>query len=178
MRNILQVWGIVVGEMDSSGYRQWTAVPASDGEFGNLFDREQVAMLRLAAVLTGSVGDAEDVVQDAFAAVHQRWEDLDRPGAYLRTSVVNGCRMVVRHRGVESRHLNGRDAEVAVELPSHLVELREAVSKLDYRQRVVVVLRYFVDLPDKEIAEVLGCRPSTVRSLAHRGLALLRKELT
>ncbi len=135
-------------------------------------------MLRLAALLTGSVVDAEDVVQDAFVAVHERWDRLERPGAYLRTTVVNGCRMALRHRKVEERHRDGRDVEISAELPAHMVELRDAVSRLNYRQRVVVLLRYFVDVPDEEIAEVLGCRLSTVRSLAHRGRASLRKELT
>ena len=58
-----------------------------------------------------------------------------------------------------------------------LLELRDALGRLGERQRAVVVLRYFADLPDVEIAEVLGCRPSTVRSLVRRALRVLRKEL-
>jgi len=149
----------------------------AERDFRSLFRDERLAMLRVAALLTGSVDIAEDVVQDAFVSVHDRWDQIERPGAYLRTTVVNGCRMVLRHRRVEERHRSGADLRAVEELPERLVDLRDAVSRLGERQRVVVVLRYFVDLPDHEIAEVLGCRPSTVRSLARRATAVLRKEL-
>ena len=66
---------------------------------------------------------------------------------------------------------------LAVEQPMALLELRDALGRLGERQRAVVVLRYFADLPDVKIAEVLGCRPSTVRSLVRRALRVLRKEL-
>ncbi|MXZ53343.1 MAG: sigma-70 family RNA polymerase sigma factor, partial [Acidimicrobiaceae bacterium] len=63
------------------------------------------------------------------------------------------------------------------EIPERLIELRSALDYLSDRQRIVVVLRYFVDLPDDEIAQALDVKPSTVRSLAHRALAVLRREL-
>jgi RNA polymerase sigma-70 factor (sigma-E family) len=145
--------------------------------FDDLYRREQRAMVRLAVLLVGSVPAAEDIVQDAFAAVSTRWEDLDRPGAYLRTSVVNGCRMALRRRDTD-RRLNPPAAIAPVELPTDLVELRDALAVLPERQRTVLVLRYLLDVSDAEIAETLSCRAATVRSIAHRALARLRKELT
>jgi len=160
------------------------AAPAG-GDLGELFARERLPMLRLAAVLLGSVAAAEDVVQDAFGEVARRWDHLDRPGAYLRTCVVNGCRMALRRQVSQERAVGRRvdlsteltDATEPADLPANLVELRDALARLGERQRVVVVLRYLLDLPDDEIAEALGCRRTTVRSLAHRALATLREEL-
>lgn len=134
-------------------------------------------MVRLATLLVGSHHVAEEVVQDAFATVDQRWASIDRPGAYLRTVVVNGCRAVLRRREIEQRHQPASAGEEVDHLPTRLVELRDALGHLSDRQRVVVVLRYFVDLPDAEIAQTLDCRPATVRSLARRALAKLREEL-
>lgn len=134
-------------------------------------------MVRMATLMVGSAAMAEEVVQDAFSEVARRWNTLDRPGAYLRRSVVNGCGQVLRRRSVEDRYAKLIGAPTDVELPTRLLELREALDHLTERQRIVVVLRYFVDIPDDEIAEVLDVRPSTVRSLARRALAVLRKEL-
>lgn len=134
-------------------------------------------MVRLATLLVGSHHLAEEVVQDAFATVDERWERIDRPGAYLRTVVVNGCRAVLRRRELERRHDGMAAVENIEHLPTGLVELRDALNCLSNRQRVVVILRYFADLPDAEIADTLGCRPVTVRSLARRALAKLREEL-
>ena len=133
-------------------------------------------MVRLAALMVGSRPIAEEIVQDAFASVSERWDGLHRPGGYLRTAVVNGCAQVLRRRSVEDRH---RMVELAVpdEIPERLIELRSALDRLTDRQRIVVVLRYFADLSDREIARTLDVRPATVRSLAHRALNSLRREL-
>ena len=133
-------------------------------------------MVRLAALLVGSRAIAEEVVQDAFAAVSERWDGLDRPGGYLRTAVVNGCAQVLRHRSVEDRH-RPVTLEIPDAIPERLIDLRSALDRLSKHQRIVVVLRYYVDVPDDEIARTLDVRPSTVRSLAHRALSALRKEL-
>ena len=134
-------------------------------------------MVRMATLLVGSAAVAEEVVQDAFVEVGRRWESLERPGAYLRRSVVNGCGQALRRRAVEERYACLVDGPGSVELPARLLELQDALTRLSERQRTVVVLRYFVDIPDEEIADVLGVRPPTVRSLARRALAVLRKEL-
>lgn len=143
-----------------------------------LFAEERDGLTRMATVLVGSHAVAEEVVQDAFVSVGARWDSIDRPGAYLRTTVVHGCAAVLRRREIESRHAGRTPNDRSVELPSHLVELRDALDHLTERQRIVVVLRYFVDVSDDEIAQTLGVRPSTVRSLNRRALAVLRRELS
>ena len=149
-----------------------TDTSSADG----LFRVERDGMVRMAVLLVGSRQVAEEIVQDSFSTVIERWDSLDRPGAYLRTVVVNGCRMALRRRDTERRHRE-LDPPMPVDSPAELVELHGALADLPERQRCVVVLRYFADRSDAEIAEVLGCRPATVRSLAHRGLTRLRKEL-
>ncbi|MCE2511221.1 MAG: sigma-70 family RNA polymerase sigma factor [Acidimicrobiia bacterium] len=149
---------------------------ANGADLESLFVAERVPMVRLASLMVGSRAIAEEVVQDAFAAVSERWDGIDRPGAYLRRVVVNGCAQELRRRSVEDRHSPVRLA-IPDEIPERLIELRSALDRLSDRQRIVVVLRYFVDMPDDEIARTLDVKPSTVRSLAHRALAALRREL-
>lgn len=148
-----------------------------DSSFDGLFAAKRVPMVRLATLLVGSPAIAEEVVQDAFTSVNERWDDVEYPGAYLRTSVVNGCAQVLRRRTIEQRYTAARVEVADSEIPEQLIELRSALDRLTDRQRLVVVLRYFADLPDEEIAEALGVQPSTVRSLSHRAVAALRKEL-
>ena len=132
-------------------------------------------MARLATLLVGSPAVAEEIVQRASAAVSERWAQLDRPDAYLRTSVVNGCAGILRRRSFEQRYRTARIEVADSEIPEQLIDLRSALDRLPDRQRLVVVLRYLADLPDEEIAEALGVWPATVRSLAHRALAALRE---
>ncbi len=144
----------------------------------SLFLAEQKGLLRMATLMVGSAAIAEEIVQDAFVAIEPRWEQLERPGAYLRTTVVNGCAQALRRRDAEQRALQSRLPKADLVLPERLIELRDALDKLSDRQRIVVVLRYFVDIHDDEIAEALQVSPSTVRSLTRRALAVLRKELS
>lgn len=134
-------------------------------------------MLRMATLIVGSAAVAEEVVQDAFLVVAARWSSLERPGAYLRTTVVNRCAQVLRRRDAERRAYGTSPVVVEEVVPSRLIELREAMGQLSDRQRIVIVMRYFVDVSDEEIAQVIGARTSTVRSLARRALKVLRKEL-
>lgn len=133
-------------------------------------------MLRLACLLVGSRPIAEEIVQDAFIVVGERWEALEKPGGYLRATVVNGCRMARRRRATERRY--APSDVTTTDAPTELVELRSALDRLSERGRAAIVLRYFVDLPDPEIAELLGCRVATVRSIVRRSLLTLRKELS
>ena len=149
----------------------------ADSSFDGLFVTKRMPMVRLATLLVGSPAIAEEVVQDAFTSVNERWETVEHPSAYLRTSVVNGCAQVLRRRTIEQRYRAARIEVADGEIPEQLIDLRRALDRLTDRQRLVMVLRYFADLPDEEIAETLGVRPSTVRSLAHRAIAALREEL-
>jgi RNA polymerase sigma factor (sigma-70 family) len=128
-------------------------------------------MVRLAFLLTGSAAEAEEIVQEAFVRIRGRIDCVDNPAAYLRTTVVNGCRNRYRRLLVERRHDRAADRTVS----DHIDELSDALAALALRQRTVIVLRFYAGLSETEIASVLGCRPGTVKSLCHRGLAELRK---
>jgi RNA polymerase sigma-70 factor (sigma-E family) len=133
------------------------------------------AMVRLARALGVRASAAEDLVQEAFVRVHRRYSTLDNPGGYLRTTVVNLCRDW--HR----RERRERHGTAAPELPPVSLgarELLDVLERLPYRWRAVVVLRYWADWSETEIAAALGCRPGTVKTLAARGLGRLRKELS
>jgi RNA polymerase sigma-70 factor (sigma-E family) len=138
-----------------------------------LYRERYESMVRLAYLLTGNRGVAEEIVQDAFVAVHRNWDRATSPGGYLRTTVVNNARTWLRRRTLEERHRPGRpvDAGLAAD------EMWDMLQRLPERQRAAVVLRFYEDLPDAEIARILGCRLPTVRTAVHRGLAALRKEM-
>jgi RNA polymerase sigma-70 factor (sigma-E family) len=143
--------------------------------FEAFYQAEYPGMVRLAHALIGRAEGAEDVVQDAFSRLHGRIEGLENPGGYLRTTVVNLCRDRQRH-GRRERDRN-RQMPDAPALSLGASELVDVLLSLPYRQRAVLVLRYWGDWSEAEIARSLGCRPGTVKALASRGLARLRKEV-
>jgi DNA-directed RNA polymerase specialized sigma24 family protein len=150
-----------------------------DAEAGTSFDALYLAtnahMIRLGWLLVGSRAVAEEVVHDAFLTVHQHWETIDNPGGYLRRAVVNGCVRWRRRRDHERRLLVVVGEPPPTGDPS-IDTMWDAIGRLRPERRAVVVLRYWADLPHGEIAEILGCPVSTVRSRLHRALSDLRKE--
>jgi RNA polymerase sigma factor (sigma-70 family) len=151
---------------------QATDPGVSPGGLEALYRKAYAPMVRLAYLLTGNGGIAEDLVQDSFARVSQRWVGLDRPEAYLRVSVVNACQSYHRRARRERAHF----AElVREEVSPETPVLADALARLPYRQRAALVLRFYEDRHETDIAELLGCRPATVRSLIRRGLQALRK---
>jgi RNA polymerase sigma-70 factor (sigma-E family) len=143
------------------------------------YRRLRPRMVRLAHLLTGSPDTAEDVVQDAFLATARHWAALDNPDAYLRTAVVNGAMSSHRRTGRErdkATRLRGLASVVTVDVPE-LDETWDVLRRLPDKQRAALVLRFYEDLPEAEIARLLGCRPGTVKSHIHRGLARTRKAL-
>ncbi|MEO0492321.1 MAG: sigma-70 family RNA polymerase sigma factor [Actinomycetota bacterium] len=138
----------------------------------DLWRREYPVMVRLARALVDSPDRAEEIVQDAFAHTLRKFDSLTRPGAYLRTSVVNGARGELRKREVR-RRLSPPTTPAST--PAQDEYLADALAGLSPKRRIVLVLRFYADMPDDEIAEYLGVRPATVRSLAARGLADLRE---
>lgn len=146
---------------------------ATPEPLAELFRAHYERMVRLAYVLTGDEGVAEELVQDAFLAVHRSGDRAESPVAYLRAAVVNNCRSWGRRRRLE--HLRRPSPDE----PDELVvdELWHSLQRLPERQRAAIILRFYEDLPDNEIARLLGCRPATVRTSVHRGLNNLRKEV-
>lgn len=144
--------------------------------FEEFYRREYGQAVRLAWLLTASRAGAEDVVQDAMSSVFRSFDQIDSPGGYLRRVVVNRARSWQRDEG---RHRD-RVALLASE-PARSVGadsgLLEAVGGLPYRQRVVIVARYWGGWSESDIANALGCRPGTVKSLASRALRRLRTEV-
>jgi len=131
-------------------------------------------LIRLATAITLDRDRAEEIVQDAFAGLHRRRESVINAEAYLQRSVVNLSVKVLRRRATAKRH--------ALALPqlSSFPEIDTtwaAVCRLPVRQRAVVALRYWEDLAEVDIAEILGWPPGTVKSTLHRALERLRKEL-
>ncbi|RZV43583.1 MAG: sigma-70 family RNA polymerase sigma factor [Acidimicrobiales bacterium] len=139
----------------------------------DLFHAEYNGMVRLAYTLVNNNAEAEEIVQDSFAEVHRRFDELRQPGAYLRTTVVLRCRSLLRRRRVMERHA----PEPLEQLPASACELWDVLNKLDEDQRVAVVLRYLGQYRASEIAEIMDMPAATVRSHVRRGLAILRKEL-
>ena len=139
--------------------------------FEALYADEVDAMARLAFLMVGSNEQAEELVHDAFARLYERWDRVDNPGAYLRTCVVNGCKDCLWCCSVEPRHPTTPTTTTEDEV-DHLADVLAA---LPVKQRAVVVLRYYEDRSEADIADLLGVRPGTVKSLLHRGLARLRE---
>jgi RNA polymerase sigma factor (sigma-70 family) len=139
-----------------------------------VYAAEHDGLARLACLLTGSTAVAEDVVHDAFVQIQQRWSTVERPGAYLRVAVINGCRG--HHRRLRRERASYADLVSTATLPETPLVL-DVLARLPCPQRAALVLRFYADWPDDEIAELLGCRRATVRSHVRRGLEAMRKVL-
>ncbi len=148
-------------------------MPSSD--LATLYLRHREGMVRFARLLTGSTAVAEEVVQEAFLRMHQQRTQPDNPAGYLRTTVANISRSHMRRLRLERRAVS--PGRVTFDDPV-IDETWAAVLRLPFRQRAVLALRFYEDLPEAEIARLLGCRLGTVKSSLHRGLAKLRGELT
>ncbi len=162
---------------------RWSA----DEALEELYAAHWRQLVRLAVLLVRDVGTAEEVVQDAFVAVHARWHKLHEPDkalAYLRQAVVNRSRSALRHRAVVNRHaaretdphpLPGAD-QPALDANRRSAVL-DALRALPRRQREVLALRYYLDLSETEIADTLGISRGSVKAHASRGSAALRNLL-
>lgn len=156
-----------------------------DDAVAQLFQAQYATLLRLAVLLVDDRALAEDLVQDAFLGLHRRWRFLRDDGAaigYLRTAVVNGSRSALRRRRTARAYV----APAPVPLPSaegsamvaaeHAAVLA-AVRDLPRRQREVVVLRYWLDLSEREIADALQIAAGSVKAYASRALESLTRRL-
>lgn len=155
-----------------------------DGEaqagFREFVENRSSALLRTAVLLSGGDRHAgEDLLQNALIKAAGRWHRIDEPEAYVRQILyrqqISRWRLKWRRREVSVAEPPdtgaGPDDSAAAEL--RLV-MRGALARLTARQRTVLVLRYFEDLPEAEVAAILGCSVGTVRSTTHRSLARLR----
>jgi RNA polymerase sigma-70 factor (sigma-E family) len=152
----------------------------------SLYRAHAVELVRMALLLVGDQPTAEDVVQDAYLGLQRsvgRLRDPAKALPYLRASVVNGCRSVHRRRSRLSLQANSYEpppvwsAESAAIAEHDRRTVLAAVAALPERAREVLALRYFLDLPDGDIAAALGISRSTVASTASRALAKLAHKL-
>ena len=149
-----------------------------------LYQAHATGLVRLAMLMLGDQSAAEDVVQDAFFSLYQRWHTLSEPERalnYARSSVLNGCRDVLRRR---TRRIpaallepNAPSAEAGVLLAEEHRAVLAALRRLPGRQREAVVLRYCLGLPEEEVSQAMNVSRGTVKSTSHRGLAALAKIL-
>ena len=144
------------------------------GGLDALFRAHYEQMVRLAFLLTRDVEVARDLVQDSFVRVHNHWSSIEQPVPYLRATVINACRAHHRARRREQRRYVRL---VSVSVAPESIVLFDALGALPARQQAALVLRYYDDCSDTEIAKLLDCRVATVRSLIHRGLQRLRKAI-
>jgi RNA polymerase sigma-70 factor (sigma-E family) len=154
-------------------------------EVAALYAEHALGLVRLAVLLVGDRASAEDVVQDAFLGLYRRWDrlpDTSAPLAYVRVSVLNGCRTALRRRS------RSRLATVFSEQPAESAEalallseeqrtVAGALRQLPERQREALVLRYYLDLSEAEIATAMGISRGTVKSATSRALATVRRNL-
>jgi RNA polymerase sigma-70 factor (sigma-E family) len=158
--------------------------PSSDAvaDVTSVYLAHRLALVRLAALLVDDLHLAEDVVQEAFIAVHRRADRIRDPEAtlaYLRTSVVNTARTTIRKRMTARRYLHAGlapdepPADTEAMLDADHREVLAALRRLPDRQREVLTLRYWSGLSEAQIAEALGISRGAVKSNASRGIARL-----
>jgi RNA polymerase sigma-70 factor (sigma-E family) len=147
--------------------------------FDEFFRAHVGSMVRLGRLITGSAAVGEEIAQDAFAAAYRQWSDLREPAAFVRTAVVYRSRSYLRRQDVSKRAADRRPSVEPSTVDSYGdAALRSALAGLNDRQRAAVVLKYWADLPEKEIARLLDCRPGTVKSMLSRAIDELRKVVT
>lgn len=173
------------GSLDADMDADIDADTDADTALEQLYAAHWRRLVRLGVLLLRDQGAAEEVVQDAFVAMHGRWRSLREPDkalAYLRQTVVNRSRSALRHRGVVERYVARQSPAsalvAAADEPTLAGDRRTAVldalRALPTRQREVLALRHYLELSEAEIAETLGISRGSVKAHASRGSAALR----
>lgn len=171
----------------AEGVRLLDRSVGKDADFAALFDRTYAPMCRLAYVIVGDAALAEEIVMESMLKTFKGWtriRDMERIDAYVRRAVVNMCRSKIRRKVVEARvnqTIHHRDERKAPDWDPERHETSRlvwaAVRELPERQRACVVLRYFEDLPEAQIAEALQCSVGTVKSQLSKARAKLESAL-
>lgn len=168
---------------------QWAATGGAMSrpiDLAALYEQHHLSLIRMARLLVDDLPSAEDAVQDAFLGMHRNLGSVRDPDAalgYLRRSVVNQARSQLRRRRTVREHLKVAEPEVSPPADDDLLlaeEHREVLAALDQipdGQREVLVLRYWSDLSEAQIADALGISKGTVKSQASRGVKALAEIL-
>jgi RNA polymerase sigma-70 factor (sigma-E family) len=156
---------------------------ADDAGFAAFVRANSGSLYNTAYLLTGSADRAEELLQDTLARLYPKWDRVqaaEAPLAYVRRCVVNG--FVSSRRSPATHDVSLHDLPelpAAAGLADRVADrglLWQLLGRLPDRQRAALVMRYFHDRPDAEIAEAIGCRTATVRSLISRGIATMRAQ--
>jgi RNA polymerase sigma-70 factor (sigma-E family) len=148
-----------------------------------LYQAHALGLIRLAVVMLGDRAAAEDAVQEAFCGLYRRWHSLSDPGkalSYVRSSVINGCRTALRRRRRQARLAGdppGESAEASALIGEEHRQVLTAIRRLPARQREVLVLRFYLDLDEGQIAASMRISRGTVKSTTSRALAALGRML-
>ena len=161
-------------------------IPSRSHAVTALYRAHALGLVRLAVVMTGDQGSAEDIVQDAFLGLYRRWDrltDLPHPLAYLRASVLNGCRTALRRRSRADRRwprlseVPSESAEARALLSEEQQAVARAIRDLPDRQREALVLRYYLDMSEADTAEAMRVSRGAVKSATSRALAAIGRRL-
>jgi len=142
--------------------------------FEGFYRQEYLSARKLVWLLTHS-DDTDGLVQEAFLATWNAYTRLDHPSAYLRKAIINSCRQFHRSQATRQRRIRLLPVTGPAELGTS--ELPDLLADLPYRQRVAVAGRFWAGWSEAEIADALGCRPGTVKSLTSRALQRLRTQM-
>jgi len=161
------------------------AAPEADRAITAMYSTEYGSLVRMSVVLVGDVGTAEEVVQDCFVAMHDAWlrlRDNDKAINYLRRSVVNRSRSVLRRRVVADRHALKHEPDMPSAEQGAITRLERsaviaALRSLPARQREAVVFRYYLDLSEEQVASAMQISVGAVKSHTARAKAALRSVL-
>jgi RNA polymerase sigma factor (sigma-70 family) len=146
---------------------------ALDWDFDEVYRSSWPRVVRLAYVTTGSLAIAEEIAQDVFADLYRQRATVHAPQAWLWRATANRTTSWLRRRLTERKH--ERHEPHQAHMPTSVTDFMAMLSPLSVRQRAALFLRYHEDLSVNEIAQVLACRPGTVKSLINRALSTLRE---
>jgi RNA polymerase sigma-70 factor (sigma-E family) len=171
-------------ERGAAGGASGDTAPA-EAAVTSLYRQHAVGLIRLAVIMLGDRQAAEDVVQEAFCGLYRRWEHLTDTGkalGYVRSATLNGCRSELRSRIRNERRAPARDGEPASPESVALLgeehrEVLAALRRLPGRQREALVLRFYLELTEPQIAAAMSISQGTVRSTTSRALAALGRQL-
>jgi RNA polymerase sigma-70 factor (sigma-E family) len=150
-----------------------------------LYDTEYRSLVRMSAMLLGDVASAEEIVQDSFIAVHAAWRglrEIDKGVHYLRRTVMNRSRSLLRHRAVVDKHMPAGEPDMPSAEHAAIARLQRtaviaALRTLPTRQREALVLKYYLDLSEEQVAAAMQISQGAVKSHTARGKAALRSLL-
>lgn len=143
--------------------------------FEDVYSRELDHLVKVATFMLGTQSLAEEAVHDGFIKLHNNWFEVNNPGGFVRTAVVNRCKDLMRRNNVSNKKMRILKNSVPSSDENHY--LIDALAKLEPKRRAIVVLKYYGSYTIREIAEMLALAEGTVRSNLNRGLAELKGEL-